>query len=171
MASIRKKRDGYEIRECLSTKKGPRQFTLASFHGVLTPEILDRAEEKARLPFDREKLVARARKLGVTVSERRRFPEARALLAVLRRGGRLSPRLVGLLKSALEPLAAEPVPEHLEDAAFWLGQPENERGKALRDLMRSADRVLQSRAPLRTRSRELFPHFHSRAADLEEQAG
>lgn len=162
MASIRAQGDRYEIRECINTAKGPRQFTLASFRGVLTPEILDRAEAKARLAFDRDRLIARARKLGVPVSERRRFPEARALLATLHRGGRLSPRLVGLLRDALEPLAAEPTPEHLEDAARWLGQPEAERGKALRGLLRSADRVMQSRGPLRTRARESFPRFHSR---------
>ena len=162
MASIRKQRNRYEIRECINTAKGPRQFTLASFKGAVTPETLDRADEKARLPFDRDQLIARAQALGVTVNERRRFPEARALLATLQRGGRPSPRLVGLLKRALEPFAEEPVPEHLEDAALWLGQPESERGKALRDLVRSADRVVQSRAPLRERARTRFPRIQSR---------
>jgi len=162
MASIRAQRGRYEIRECINTEKGPRQFTLASFRGVLTPEILDRAEAKARLPFDREQIIARAKTLGVPVGERRRFPEARALLAALHRGGRPSPRLVGLLKRALAPLAAEPVPDHLEDAAHWLGRPESERGRALRGLLRSADRVLRSRARLRPRPREVFPHFESR---------
>jgi len=162
MASIRAQKGRYEIRECRSTAKGPRQFTLASFRGVLTPEILDRAEARAQLRFDRERLVARARALGVPVSRRRRFPEARALLAVLQQGGRPSPRLVGLLKRALEPLPAAPLPEHLEDAAAWMGRPETERGSALRGLLRSADRVLRSRGPLRSRARDVFPRFASR---------
>ena len=69
---------------------------------------------------------------------------------------------MGLLKRALEPFAEEPVPEHLEDAALWLGQPESERGKALRDLVRSADRVVQSRAPLREPLQAIFPRIQSR---------
>jgi len=162
MASIRRQRDRYEIRECLNTEKGPRQFTLASFGGVLSPEVLDRAEDKARLPLNRAQLIARANELGIAVTLRRRFPEARALLATLQRGGRIAPGLVGLLKHALEPLASEPVPSHLEDAVDWIGQPEHRRGKALRGLLRSADRVIQSRAPLRSRTREVFPRIHSR---------
>jgi len=59
MASIRKihgkqeQGDRYEIRECRVTERGPRQFTLVSFRGVLTPEVLDEAEERARRPGKR----------------------------------------------------------------------------------------------------------------------
>ncbi len=161
MASIRRQGKRHEIRECLNTKRGPRQYTLASFHGVLSPEVLDRAEEKARKPLERAKLAAHARKMGIPVTHRRRFPEARALLATLQRGGRLDPGLVTLLKSALESLPSEPVPDHLEDAADWVGQSEGERGKTLRGLVRAADRIVQSRGPLRTRPRESFPRFSS----------
>ncbi len=37
------------------------------------------------------------------------------------------------------------VPEHLADAVEWIGRSESERGEALRDLLRVADRVMQSR--------------------------
>ncbi len=165
MASICPKRNGFEIRECLRTEKGPRQFTLARFRGVLSPEVLDRAEEKARKPFARQQVIARALELGIAVTHRRSFPEARALLAALARGGRVEPSLVGLLKEALEPLASQPLPHHLEEAAPWLGQPERERGKALRGLLRTADRIVQSRGPLRTRPGQEFPRFRTQPSE------
>jgi hypothetical protein len=167
MASIRKIRknrehgDRYEIRECLDTERGPRQFTLVSFRGVLTPEVLDEAQDRARKPLRREALLARARELGIPVSHQRRFPEARALLARLHRGAEIDPGLATLLRSALEHRPGEPLPPHLEDAAQWIGQSERERGRALRGLVRTADRILQSRGPLRTRPRDVFPRFRS----------
>jgi hypothetical protein len=161
VASIRKQGRRYEIRECVRTERGPRQQTLASFRGVLSPEVLDRAEARASKPLRRDELVARARRLGIPVTHRRRFPEARALLSILQRGGKLDPTLVALLRSALEPLASEPVPDHLTDAAEWIGQSQGERGRALRGLLRTADRIVQSRRPLRTRPQRVFPRFRS----------
>ncbi|MBW2231535.1 MAG: hypothetical protein JRH17_14205 [Deltaproteobacteria bacterium] len=165
MASIRRQNDRYEIRECLVTRRGPRQRSLASFRGVLTPEVLDRAEARASKPLDRADLVARAIRLGIPVSDRRRHPEARGLLAALQRGAELEPTLVQLLQTALQGLDARVVPAHLVDAAEWIGQPERERGAALRGLLRTADRILQSRPPLRTPRQETFPHFSSQSAD------
>lgn len=161
MASIRKQNDAYEIRECVPTELGPRQRALVSFRDVLTPEVIDEAEANASLPFDRAALVARAVKRGIPVSERRRHPAARKLLAALQRGARLDPALVALLRTALESQETQAIPEHLADAADWIGQPERERGTALRGLLRTADRVVRSRAPLRERAREVFPRFHS----------
>jgi len=165
VASIRRQNDRYEIRECLVTRRGPRQRSLASFRGVLTPEVLDRAEARASKPLDRADLVARAIRLGIPVSDRRRHPEARGLLAALQRGAELEPTLVQLLQTALQGLDARVVPAHLVDAAEWIGQPERERGAALRGLLRTADRILQSRPPLRTPRQETFPHFSSQSAD------
>ncbi len=161
MASIRKQGDRYEIRECLVTLRGPRQLSLASFRGVLTPEVLDAAESKARKPLKRADLVTRALRMGIPVSERRRHPEARCLLAALQRGADLEPTLVKLLATALERLDSRAVPAHLLDAAEWIGQPERERGAALRGLLRTADRILQSRPPLRSPGQEAFPRFSS----------
>ncbi len=165
MATIRKHADRYEIRECRTTKDGPRQFTLAGFSGLLTPEILDRAALRAERPFDRERVLERAHELGVPITHRRRFPEARALLGALQRGVRIDPGLVDLLRRALEPMTASEVPEHLEDANPWIGQPEWERGRALRGLLRSADRVLASRPALRAQEAARFPRFASRPVE------
>jgi hypothetical protein len=164
MASIRKQQDRYEIRECLATPRGPRQISLSSFRGVLTPEVLDAAAAKARKPLDREQLVARAIRLGVPVSESRRHPGVRGLLAALQRGAELEPTLVHLLARALERLDSRAVPAHLEDAAEWIGQPERERGTTLRGLLRTADRILRSRPPLRAPRQESFPRFASDSA-------
>jgi hypothetical protein len=161
VASIRRQGSRYEIRECVSTDRGPRQHTLASFRGVLSPEALDRAEAKASKPLHRDEVVARARRMGIPGTHRRRFPEARSLLAILQRGAKLDPSLVALLKAALEPLESESVPDHLTDAAEWIGQSEGERGRALRGLLRTADRIVRSRRPLRTRPRRVFPRFRS----------
>ncbi len=161
MASIRKQSDRYEIRECLVTPRGPRQLSLASFRGALTPEVLDEAEAKARKPLARADLVARAVRMGIPVSERRRHPEARGLLAALQRGADLEPTLVQLLQTALGRLDSRAVPAHLVDAAEWIGQPERERGVALRGLLRTADRILQSRPPLRVPEKRQFPRFSS----------
>jgi hypothetical protein len=100
MASIRKQGNSYEIRECRSTARGPRQFTLARFEHVLTPEVLDEAAARAHRPFDRRKLVERARERGIAVTEQRRSSAARRLLADLRSGRPLDPSLRGLLRTA-----------------------------------------------------------------------
>ena len=71
-------------------------------------------------------------------------------------------QLVGQRAAAAdEPLRSEPVPSHLQDAAAWIGQSERERGRALRGLLRTTDRILRSRGALKTRPRETFPRFSS----------
>ena len=161
MASIRRQGGSFEIRECLSTDRGPRQRPLARFRRLLTPEVLDQAAAAARRPFDRQALMERARRQGVPVSRERRHPEARKLLAQLRTGRELDPTLVTLLRGALELFASEPLPPHLDDVAEWVGQSESVRGKALRGLLRTASRVLRSRGPLREPPAQAFPRFSS----------
>ena len=168
MASIRKTRSRYEIRECRSTAAGPRQYILASFKGVLTPEVLDEAQSSARNPLDRQAVIARAREMGIPVTRRRRHPEARSLLGVLQRGGVPSPALVARLRSLLEDLPSEPLPEHLQDAQEWVGQSQAERGRALRGLLRTADRIAQSRGTLRSQPQAAFPRFSSEPLDPAE---
>jgi hypothetical protein len=161
MASIRRQGHSFEIRECLSTERGPRQRPLARFRRVLTPEVLDRAEAAARRPFDRQALLERASRQGIPIAAERRHPEARRLLAHLRAGRALDPTLVALLCDALALRASEPLPPHLNDVAEWVGQSEAVRGKALRGLLRTASRVLRSRGPLREPPVEAFPRFNS----------
>jgi len=161
MASIRQQGDLFEIRECRTTARGPRQRTLARFRRILTPEVLDAAAARARRPFDRQALIDRARARGIAVSEERRCDEARRLLGRLRAGEPLRPSLVALLREALASLESHPLPPHLEDAAEWVGKSEAERGRALRGLLRAASRAARSRPPLRTPPRAAFPRFSS----------
>ena len=161
MASIRRQGNTYEIRECRTTERGPRQYTLARFSGVLTPEVLDEAAAAAHRPFDARKLVSSARSRGIAVSPHRTHSAARQLLAELRAGRVLEPSLVALLKQALAVMEERPLPEHLADAADWIGKSEAARGKALRGLLRAASRVMRSRTPQRARPDEPFPHFSS----------
>lgn len=163
MASIRQQGDAFEIRECRSTASGPRQFVLARFKRVLTPEVLDAARARARRPFDAARLVARARARAIPVSAQRRSSAARALLAELRAGAVLEPTIAWLLRDALAHSESRPLPDHLADAAEWLGQPAVARGRALRGLLRSASRALHSRGPVRELPPEPFPRFDSGA--------
>jgi hypothetical protein len=163
MASLRAQGRAYEIRECRSTEHGPRQYVLARFRDVLTPEVLERAEARAQRPFDRVKLLARARRRGIPVSPHRTDTAARRLLAELRAGASVEPGLVALLRDALGMLEAEPVPEHLDDAVEWIGRSQRERGRALRGLLRTASRIRRSVGSRREDEPLAFPRFSSRA--------
>jgi hypothetical protein len=163
MAYLRKRRDGrVEIRESIVTRAGPRARTLAVFRGALAPDVVERAAGLARRPFDPAALVARARALGVPLSERRADATARALLRDLRQGVSLDPVLVALVREALAPLAARPVPEAQAEAAEWLGVGLERRGAALRGLLRASDRLVLTRPLRRERPAPRFPRFASR---------
>ena len=159
MASIRQQRGTYEIRECRATPHGPRQFALARFKDALTPEILDEAAARAQRPFDAAALLANARARGIAVVTERRHVAARRLLGELRAGKPLEASLVALLKQALADLPERPLPEHLADAADWVGKSDAARGKALRGLLRAASRVMRSRGPRRAPPEPRFPRF------------
>jgi hypothetical protein len=102
-----------------------------------------------------------AREKDIRVSEVTREPEARDLLARLRREDHLDPVMVSLLRRALARHPAEPVPEELAEAAEWVGATPAERGRALRGLLRLYDRIRRNRPPRRERPRERFPRFSS----------
>jgi hypothetical protein len=164
MAYLRRRRDGrIEIRESVVTPAGPRARTLAVFRGALGPDLLERAAALARRPFDREALRARARELGIPLSKRRADATARALLRDLRQGVSLDPRLVTLLREALAPLAARPLPEPLADVAGWLGASAERRGETLRGLLRASDLLVRARPRRRERAAVPFPRFASRS--------
>jgi hypothetical protein len=148
-----------EIREAHSTRRGPRSRTLASFKGALTEEILDRAASAARRGFDRDAVRRRARKLGMAVEPPSADGHARALIGRLRRGARVDPVLVGLLREQLEGRESAPVPDDVADAVEWLGASDHERGRALRDVLRLYDRIARSRGPVREPEAARFPRF------------
>ena len=158
---VRRSPERVEIRESHVTPKGPRSRVLASFRETLTPDALDRAAERATRPFDREALCARARVQGIPVRERAPEPEARALLARLRRSDPLDPTLATSLRRALASLEPRPIPEALADVAEWVGASRAERGSALRELLDLYGRIAESRPPRRERERTPFPRFSS----------
>ena len=162
MAYLHRRGRRIEIRESVATRKGPRSRVLASFAGPLTPDVLARAARKATRPFDALALAQRARERGIPLHEVPKEPEVRALLARLRRPDRLDPRLVTVLREALGRAPAEPLPEEVADAADWIGASDRERGVALHDLLRLADRILESTPERRRPPQPDFPRFSSR---------
>jgi len=163
MASLARRPDGrVEIRETLSTARGPRSRTLAGFRGVLTPEVLARAAGRAAQPFDAAALAARARGMGIPVSGQGTSAAAAELLGLLRRGAALDPVLAGALRSALEGVEAANPPERLAEVVEWIGASDRERGEALRGLLRTSDRITATRSAVRRRRRRRFPRFDSR---------
>lgn len=162
MAYLIRRADGrVEVREAVVTAAGPRARTLASFRGALAPDVLERAAARARRPFDRERVLAHAQRLGIAVTARRGDRPARELLARLRRGGSVDATLAHLLRAALEPAAAAGVPVELAEVAEWVGEDDGRRGEALRGLLRVADRVVASRGHVRAAARPAFPRFAS----------
>jgi len=162
MAYLHRRGGRIEIRESVATREGPRSRVLAGFAGALTPDVLARAARRASRPFDAAAVARRAREQGIPVSDVPEEPEARALLARLRRPDRLDPRLVTVLREQLARARAEPLPAEVADVADWIGASDRERGAALHDLLRLADRVLQGRPERRRPPQPAFPRFSSR---------
>jgi hypothetical protein len=98
----------------------------------------------------------------VAIEEPRADAAARSLIASLRRGASLDPRLAALLREQLAGRPTHAVPEELADTAEWIGASEAERGRALRDVMRLYDAIARSRAPVREPDAPRFPRFASR---------
>ena len=161
---VRRGADRVEIRESVSTDRGPRSRCLVSFRGALTPDIVARAAAEASRPFDAQALLRRARAADIPVALRSREPEVRALLARLRRSDPLDPALTAVLRAALERLPAEPLPDGLEDVADWVGASAAERGEALRQLLDLYGRIEVSRPVPRRPDRARFPRIASRLA-------
>jgi hypothetical protein len=158
---VRRGAERVEIRESRATPRGPRSRSLASFVGPLTPAVLERAAARASRPFDADTLVRRARADGIPVETRSHEPEARSLLARLRRGDPVDPVIAGLVQRALERIRTDPVPDEVAEVSEWIGASAGERGRALRDLLDTYGRILASRPPRRTRPRGIFPRFSS----------
>jgi len=161
MAYLHRRGARVEVRESVATPRGPRSRVLASFSGPLTPEVLAQAERKAARPFDPIALERRARAAGIEVRPVGHEPEARALLARLRRRDPVDPRLVALLREALQRAASAPLPEDVADVADWIGASDRERGVALHDLLGLAERILAATPERRLAPELAFPRFSS----------
>ena len=158
---VRRPNGTIQIRESVRLPKGPRSRTLASFNNeVLNDRALNEAERKASRPFDRNALIEQAHRLGVGW-ESSTNAAARALVMSLRKGEHLDPILVGLLKAELAELPAAAVEGELSEAADWLGCPDDERGSALRVLLRLDDASVQSMGRLSSRRHQRYPTIDS----------
>jgi hypothetical protein len=160
---VRRPGGSVQIRECVRGERGPRSRTLASFRGALDDRTLEQAERSATRPFDRDDLVARARALGIARASSENTA-ARQLVKRLRRGRRLDPVLVGLLRESLAELDEAELDEELDEAADWLGSSDAERSDALRGLLRLSDAIVQSRGVLPAPRREPYPEIESAPA-------
>ena len=162
---VRRPNGTIQIRESVRLPKGPRSRTLASFNNaVLNDRALSEAERKASRPFDRNALIEQAHRLGV-VWEAATNAAARSLVMSLRKGEHLDPILVGLLKAELAELPAATVKGELSEAADWLGCPDDERGSALRSLLRLEDAAVQSMGPPSSRRDQRYPTIDSDTDD------
>ena len=157
---VRRPNGSVQIRESIRLEKGPRSRNLASFTGDLNDAILDRAERNATRPFDRPGLLEKARRLGIAW-ESSTHAAARELISSLREGEALDPILVGLLKDGLSDRPSVGVDDDLREAAEWLGRSDEERGDALRGLLRLTDAIVQARDVIAAQPQPPYPTIHS----------
>jgi hypothetical protein len=157
---VRRAGGNIQIRECVRTERGPRSKTLASFHGTLNDHALDQAARKAVRPLDREGLIAKSQTMGVGWTPSTSVA-ARQLVTRLRRGRTLDPVLVGLLKESLWGMTETKLADDLDEAADWVGASDEERGAALRGLLRLSDAIVRSRDPLSPSRGRPYPRIDS----------
>ncbi len=157
---VRRPSGSVQIRECVRTERSPRSRMLASFRGALNDHALDQAARKAVRPLDREDLIAKAQTMGVGWMSSTSVT-ARQLVKRLRRGRTLDPVLVGLLRESLSDMPESEVADDLDEAADWVGTSDEERGAALRGLLRLSDAIVRSRDALSPRRGEPYPHIDS----------
>ncbi len=143
MATVIQRADGrFEIRESLVTPKGPRSRTLAIFSS-LSVGVLDRAQRRATRPFDRAMVRQRAMRIGAPWTGPSALAESRAVLAAL-----ASRELPATFVAALRESTASndsDLPDTIPSMLEWIGASDEQRGRALRELLRFADRVQRSR--------------------------
>ncbi len=133
----------FEIRESVSTSKGPRSRTLASF-AKLDKEAIDKAQAKASRPLDVEGLRRAARRVSAPVAAPPAEQAARELIAELGKGRRLDPTLRRILLDLLHSGRQDgAVPslwhEAAHEVAEWMAATPAEKGRALVDLLLLAD--------------------------------
>jgi hypothetical protein len=133
----------FEVRESVTTPKGPRSHTLASF-SELTDEVIEKARAKASRPLDAEGLRRAAVKASAPVAVPPAERAARELIAELGRGRRLDPTLRRILLDLLERGrrdGKQPSRWHeaAQEVAEWMAATPAEKGGALVDLLLLAD--------------------------------
>jgi hypothetical protein len=146
MASVvSNRRGGWEIRESHMTPKGPRSRTLASFR-ELDETVLAMAASRAKAPFDRENVIRKAQRAGVVIAASPVDEAARELITRLTKGEKLSHGLAGALLGQLQSLDPPKLSPEAMQAAEWVGESLEERGRTLYNLLELADALPQKRA-------------------------
>lgn len=139
----------WELREAVSTDRGPRSRTLVTFR-ELDADAIDKACRRSAGKAGPEALRSAARRAGAPVALPEPDRAAAALLRSLARGDGPSPGIGRALLHALQGSALSGA-EHA--AAEWLDASPERRGRALWDLLELADRI-----PSRKRDQALtFP--------------
>jgi hypothetical protein len=135
----------WEIRESRATPAGPRSHTLASFR-TLTAEVIQKAQERASKPLDRQELRRAADRVGAPVASSPSDRVTSELLMELAAGRRPRPALQRLLIDVLRG-QRDGSSDSARAAAGWIGATPQQRGEALRDLLLLADRLPRRRRP------------------------
>lgn len=160
MTYIVSRQDGrHEIRESVSTPRGPRSRTLATFRR-LTDEVLDHAESRALTRFDRDAVRQRAEARRVPVDPPNTVLAVRRILEDLIHDRPLPAGLVGALRQELDRHGPVDLPDTFAPATEWLGVSAAARGDALRDLLRMTDRLPMRKRP----DPPTFPRIRSASA-------
>lgn len=141
----------WELRESVSTDRGPRSRTLASFDR-LTDDVLEHAASRATKPFDPAAIKAAARRSAVPVELPAAERAARELTALLAQGASVTPAIAGVLRELLDDSAPIRPSDAATAAAQWVGASLTDRAEALEDLLLLADALPMPR-------REEHPSF------------
>ncbi len=156
MAFVTAKRGGrFEIRETRRTAHGPRATTLVSFR-ALNDEVLEQARARAVGGVDLEQIRAGARRVGAPIELGRPDQLVRHLLGAMANGALPAPGLRRALADALAD-AGPRSDGDLAGLAQWVGVPDEERARALEDLLGLADAIPTAR----TRGPLAFPRLSS----------
>jgi len=154
----------FEVRESVSTPKGPRSRTLAGFR-ELTSETIETVRAKSEKPPTAADLTHLALRAGAPVRGSDLDEAARETLRRIASGEQPDPKLRRLLIDALsEPNSREQssrpkgaISDAARAAAQWVGVSSEDRAAALRELLELADAL-----PIRLRPHEIgFPHLRS----------
>jgi hypothetical protein len=154
----------FEVRESVSTPKGPRSRTLASFR-EMTAETVERVQGNSEKPPTAAELTRLALRAGAPVRGSKLDEAAGETLRRIASGEQPDPKLRRLLIDALSSQSASgKTPESkglVSDAARaasqWIGVGAEDRANALHELLELADAL-----PIKLRPPEIgFPHLRS----------
>jgi hypothetical protein len=154
----------FEVRESVSTPKGPRSRTLVSFR-ELTAETVKKVQENSEKPPTAAELTCLALRTGAPIRRSELDEAAGETLRRIASGEQPDPKLRRLLIDALSgqsengrmPESKGLVSDAARAASQWIGVGAEDRANTLRELLELADAL-----PIRLRPQEIgFPHLRS----------